>query len=146
VAVVLAAGLLSLGEDDAPPVVPKAVAAVPIRAPAQVPPPAPAPKRTPAPAPRIARTHVKLTHWTREGTLTLSVDGRTALERSFARGKAPFRTHSWELSVPAGRHRVSARVVGAKGKVFEAEPIEAEFSPDVRRELRLRLGSDLSLR
>jgi hypothetical protein len=41
---------------------------------------------------------------------------------------------------------VSARVVGGKGKVFEAEPMTATFLPEVTRELRLRLGGDLSLR
>ena len=107
----------------------------------------PAPARTsPRPAPRSALALVKLTHWTREGTLTLLVDGAPVLKQSFTKGAAPFRTHTWTATVPAGRHRVSARVVGGKGKVFDAEPVTATFLPEVTRELRLRLGSDLSLR
>ncbi|HET9299457.1 MAG TPA: serine/threonine-protein kinase [Candidatus Polarisedimenticolaceae bacterium] len=99
-----------------------------------------------AASPRPAQALVKLTHWTREGTLTVLVDGAPVLKRSFSKGAAPFRTHSWTATVPAGRHRVSARVVGGKGKVFETEPVQATFLPEVTRELRLRLGSDLSLR
>ncbi len=97
-------------------------------------------------APRPAQALVKLTHWTREGTLTVLVDGAPVLKRSFSKGAAPFRTHTWTATVPAGRHRVSARVVGGKGKVFETEPVNATFLPEVTRELRLRLGADLSLR
>ncbi|HEX5041478.1 MAG TPA: protein kinase [Candidatus Polarisedimenticolaceae bacterium] len=102
------------------------------------------PTRPAAPPP--ARALIKLTHWTREGTLTLLVDGAPVLERSFSKGAAPFRTHTWTATLPAGRHRVSARVVGGKGKIFEAEPMTATFLPEVTRELRLRLGGDLSLR
>ena len=104
-----------------------------------------APERAVA-APRQARALVKLTHWTREGTLTLLVDGAPVLKQPFTKGAAPFRTHTWTATVPSGRHRVSARVVGGKGKVFDAAPVTATFLPEVTRELRLRLGSELSLR
>jgi serine/threonine protein kinase len=100
----------------------------------------------PVAAPRTALALVKLTHWTREGTLTLLVDGTPVLKKSFSKGAAPFRTHTWKASVPAGRHRVSARIVGGKGKVFEAESITATFLPEITREVRLKLGSTLTLR
>jgi serine/threonine-protein kinase len=141
VSVLALAGFLSLADDDSttppapPPPVPQAVAA-PVE-PAPVPPPK---------APRKALAQVKFTHWTREGKLTLLVDGDPVLERSFTRGRAPFKTHTWALTVPMGRHSVRASVVGAKGKVYHAEPITADFSPDITHELRLKLGSDLSLR
>ena len=120
--------------------------AAPSPPPARKPPASDPPARAKAAAPRRATALVKLTHWTREGKLTLLVDGTPVLEQSFSKGAAPFRTHTWTASVPAGRHRVSARIVGGKGKVFEAESITATFLPDITREVRLKLGSTLSLR
>jgi serine/threonine-protein kinase len=140
VSVLALAGFLSLANGEpatppAPPPPPPQAVAAPV-APAPVPPP----------ASRNALAQVKFTHWTREGKLTVLVDGDPVLRRSFTRGRAPFKTHTWALTVPMGRHSVTASVVGAKGKVYHAEPITADFSPDITHELRLKLGSDLSLR
>jgi hypothetical protein len=145
-ALLVLAGTLALAVSVAflrdPPVASSSAAVVP-----QDPvPTAPEPPPRAAPATVSALAQVNFTHWTREGRLTLLIDGKPAMTRRFVRGKAPMASHAWAVSVPAGTRRVGARVLGAKGKVYEAAPIAVVFSPDSTRELRLKLGRELSLR
>jgi hypothetical protein len=72
------------------------------------------------------RLLVRLRHRINSGTLTLLANGRPVLEGEFVKKKLVMsKVSEWEpIKLPEGRHRLSARVVGGKGKQYESAPLD----------------------
>lgn len=72
------------------------------------------------------RLIVKLRHRINSGTLTLLVDGRPVLTGDFAKKKLVLsKVSEWEpVKIAEGRHKVTAKVVGGKGKQYRSAPLD----------------------
>jgi predicted Ser/Thr protein kinase len=100
-----------------------------------------------------SRLRIDVRHEMAAGRLVVLVDGKTVLSKPFAAVKGKPRTLSHTLSLPAGRHGVEVRLLGARGAppasskikgTFEkdsTEVLEAEQSAGGRKPLRLRWAS-----
>jgi hypothetical protein len=89
--------------------------------------------------PAAGRLDVSLRHRINAGTLRVLVDGASVLEGGFAKKAIdPAKVTRWEsVSIPAGTHAVSARVVGHKGKAYELGPVTLHVEPGVTSGLAL---------
>jgi serine/threonine-protein kinase len=115
------------------------------------PPPAPASvdkaiaSRPPVP---MATVTISLAHRVRRGTLIVSLDGVPIFMERFSAAKmALFQTTTWDpVKVPAGGHKLRARVNGDNGKTYLSDPYSVELPRAKATALRISFkGATLAI-
>ncbi len=92
-----------------------------------------------------ATTTITIAHRISRGTLTVYLDGRSILSDEFSKTRwAPFHMTQWSpLTVPSGKHRLTAVVKDGEGKIYRSEPCMVAFEAGKDTALRVKLSDDV---
>ncbi|HKQ61208.1 MAG TPA: hypothetical protein VJS92_07940 [Candidatus Polarisedimenticolaceae bacterium] len=109
-------------------------------------PPKPRGKSTGKPTAKVVvPVTISITSLMRRGNLVVSLDNVPVFNEEF---RKPIylisQTTTWgdPLQVAAGKHRLTAKVVGARGKTYVSETYNLEVSPTKGMDLRFRTKGD----
>jgi hypothetical protein len=89
--------------------------------------------------------NIRLGHRIQAGKLSVWIDGRPLLSETFQKRNRmlPYQTSEWlGISVPPGKHAITAQVESSKGKLHVSEPLSIEIEAQGTLDIRLALKDD----
>lgn len=92
----------------------------------------------------MSQVTISLTHRVRRGSLTVWLDSKPIFIEKFSKAAmAISQTTRWDpLTLPAGKHKLKARVIGEDGTTYESDAYPIDIPRASEAEVRIRIKGD----